>query len=56
MPPPLYDVDPADTASPAMASLVDGYEHALGARTALGTEIASLLGLTISFSDSDGDG
>ena len=56
VPPPLYDVDPADTASTAMESLVDGYEHALGARTALGTEIASLLGLTISFSDSDGDG
>jgi predicted lipoprotein len=56
VPPPLFDIDPADTEGPAMASLVDAYDHSLAARTALGTEVASLLGLTISFSDSDGDG
>jgi predicted lipoprotein len=56
VPPPLFDVDGADPESPAMTSLVSAYQHALGARTALGTEVASLLGLTVSFSDADGDG
>lgn len=56
VPPPLFDVDGADPDSAAMTSLVQAYQHALGARTALGTEVASLLGLTVSFSDADGDG
>lgn len=55
VPPPLADVDPDDADSPPMRALVQGYQHALAARSALGTEVASLLGLTISFSDSDGD-
>jgi predicted lipoprotein len=38
------------------AGLERADEHARGAATALRTEVASLLGLTVSFSDADGDG
>jgi predicted lipoprotein len=38
------------------AALERADEHARAAATALRTEVASLLGLTVSFSDADGDG
>jgi len=55
VPPPLVDIQPTDTQSDAMALLTDAYEQSLAVRSALSTEVASLLGLTVRFSDSDGD-
>lgn len=56
VPAPMYDLDASDAGSPSMRSLASAYEHSLAVRSALATEIASLLGLTVSFSDADGDG
>lgn len=55
VPPPLFDLDPAEADSPAMESLISASQHAMAVRSALSTEVASLLGLTVGFSDSDGD-
>ncbi len=52
---PIHDLDPAvDTA--AMDDLTEAHELLGGLRTTMSTEVASLLGLTVSFSDADGDG
>lgn len=52
---PIHDLDPAvDTA--AMDDLTEAHELLDGLRTTMSTEVASLLGLTVSFSDADGDG
>lgn len=53
---PIAQVDPADADSPDMTALRDAYEQVVAARTALRTEVASQLGLTVAFSDADGDG
>ena len=52
---PISDLDPtADTS--AMDDLARAHELLGELRTTMSTEVASLLGLTVSFSDADGDG
>ena len=52
---PISDLNPAvDTV--AMDELGRAHELLGGLRTTMSTEVASLLGLTVSFSDADGDG
>ncbi len=52
---PISDLDPAvDDA--AMGELTRAHELLGDLRTTMSTEVASLLGLTVSFSDADGDG
>ncbi len=53
---PIAQLDPADPESADMAALREAYEQVVLARTALRTEVASQLGLTVAFSDADGDG
>jgi predicted lipoprotein len=53
---PIAQLDPADADGADMAALRDAYEQVVIARTALRTEVASQLGLTVAFSDADGDG
>ncbi|MFN7148892.1 MAG: imelysin family protein [Microthrixaceae bacterium] len=53
---PIAQLDPADPDSPDMTALRTAYEQVVIARTALRTEVASQLGLTVAFSDADGDG
>lgn len=53
---PIAQLDPADPDSGDLTALRDAYEQAVAARTALRTEVASQLGLTVAFSDADGDG
>lgn len=53
---PIAQLDPANSVSPAMAALRAAYEQVVLVRTALRTEVASQLGLTVAFSDADGDG
>ncbi len=54
LPDPLATVDPAD---PEQIELIqDAYDQVSDVRVAMRTEIASLLGVTVGFSDSDGDG
>jgi uncharacterized protein len=54
LPSPLATVDPADTA--AVARVQDAYDQVADARVLMRTTVASLLGVTVGFSDSDGDG
>jgi predicted lipoprotein len=54
MPAPLVSVDPADGAQVAL--ITDAYDQVSDVRVAMRTEVASQLGVTVGFSDSDGDG
>lgn len=52
---PIHDLDPVADQR-AMDDLSTAYDLLRGLRTTMSTEVASLLGLTVSFSDADGDG
>ncbi|MHB1139733.1 MAG: hypothetical protein ACYC2O_12315, partial [Microthrixaceae bacterium] len=54
LPAPLAQVDPSDAAQVQL--LQAAYDQVSDARVSMRTEIASLLGVTVGFSDSDGDG
>lgn len=53
---PIAQLDSAAPDGSDMTALRDAYEQVVTARTALRTEVASQLGLTVAFSDADGDG
>jgi len=54
LPSPLATLDPGDRA--AVAQVQDAYDQVADARVLMRTTVASLLGVTVGFSDSDGDG
>lgn len=54
VPSPLFELDPTEDPE-ALTSLEAAWEHTMQVRSLLTTEVSSLLGLTVGFSDSDGD-